>query len=93
MSAELGLSEVERGGLTGFTYRIARALAELRDAWDIASEPEPIEAAISSILTTSIFRMNRAQLELMEHVLRHGTGGPRMNRLIATIRRRIGVPL
>lgn len=91
MSTELGLEPDERGGLTGYTYKIARALAELRDAWNFASEPALIEAAIFTIMSQQIFRIEQHR-ELMERVLSHGMDQQTAARFIAKVVPRKGRP-
>jgi len=51
-SDRLGISEDERGALTGFTYRVFSALAHLTSAWNIAdtTNVRAVEQAIAALL-------------------------------------------
>ena len=58
---QLGLTDSEGAGLTGFTTRMVDALAHLREAWCVAdnSNAQAIEAGILAMMQGHSFQRNR----------------------------------
>lgn len=61
-SDRLGLSDAQRGALTGFTYRVFSALAHLTSAWSIAdaTNVRAVEQGIAALLEARSIRECRS---------------------------------